>query len=176
MAYPPAPFGAGTGATIENFRFLGWQAPKDVRYDAERLEPVSLAQFYDPKGEAGIRFLVITSTAVWCSACKQEYVDLAKSVAAYQKKGVRFLGALFEDKDSRPAKPSDLQLWAKQFDVRFPFALDPELKLGSFFDVEATPMEMIIDTRTMKIVRIDEGWITKGNGSLWSNLDALLAP
>ena len=47
--------------------------------------------------------------------------------------------------------------------------------VGLFRDVEATPMEMIVDARTMKIVKITEGWVTKGNGSLWSDLDGLLA-
>ena len=97
------------------------------------------------------------------------------SVATYEQKGVRFLGALFEDAQSNPAQPSDLVLWAKSFNVDFPFALDPDLKLGAFFDVEATPMEMIVDAKTMKIVKISEGWVTSGEGSLWSDLDALLA-
>ena len=100
---------------------------------------------------------------------------MSGTVATYEGKGVRFLGALFEDNSNNPAKPSDLVLWAKQFNVTFPFVLDPDLKLGSFFDVEATPMEMIVDARTMKILAITEGWVTKGQGSLWSDLDTLLA-
>src|SRR5262249_5311674 len=119
--YPAAPYGAREGATIENFDFLGWPAPKDAGYDTAKLEPMSLGQFYDPDGAKGIQYLVITSTAVWCSACKQEYKDMAPMVATYQGKGARFLGALFEDDTSNPAKPSDLVLWGKQFAVTFPF-------------------------------------------------------
>jgi AhpC/TSA family len=175
-AYPAAPYGARAGATIENFKFLGWQTPKDTNYDTTKLDRVSMGQFYDPDGVKGIKLLVITSTAVWCSACKQEYKDMAPTVSSYEAKGVRFLGALFEDDMSNPAKPSDLVLWAKLFTVNFPFALDPDLKLGSFFDVEATPMEMIVDTRTMKILGITEGWLSgKGEGTLWAELDTLLA-
>ena len=177
-AYPTAPYGSREGAIIENFPFLGWHAPKASSYDTSRLEPLSLGQFYDPEGDKGVKLLVLTSTAVWCSACKQEYKDMAGNVAAYEAKGVRFLGALFQDATlptPKPAKPSDLVLWARTFDVTFPFVLDPDLKLGSFFDVEATPMEMIVDTKTMKILGITEGWVTKGDGSLWSDLDRLLA-
>jgi len=173
--YPAAPYGSRAGATIENFQFLGWKAPVTSAFDTTKLETVSLGQFYDPEGAQGVKLLVITSTAVWCSACKQEYRDMSGSVGAYEQKGVRFLGALFEDAMNNPAKPSDLVLWAKAFDVEFPFALDPDLKLGAFFDVEATPMEMIVDTKTMKIVKISEGWVTKGDGSLWADLDMLLA-
>ena len=177
-AYPGGPYGSRAGAIIENFGFLGWHAPKTSNYDTSKLEPVSLGQLYDPDGSKGVKLLVMTSTAVWCSACKQEYRDMAGSVAAYEAKGVRFLGALFQDAslpNPKPAKPSDLVLWAKTFDVTFPFVLDPALKLGSFFDVEATPMEMIVDAKTMKILKISEGWVTKGDGSLWSDLDKLLA-
>ncbi|HVW24192.1 MAG TPA: redoxin domain-containing protein [Polyangiaceae bacterium] len=173
--YPAAPYGSRAGATIQNFEFLGWDAPQAVAYDTSKLQTVSMGQFYDPAGTQGIKLLVVTSTAVWCSACKQEYHDMTGNIATYESKGVRFLGALFEDDMSNPAQPSDLVLWAKSFNVAFPFALDPDLKLGAFFDVEATPMEMIIDTKTMKILKISEGWVTQGDGSLWSDLDALLA-
>jgi hypothetical protein len=176
LAYPAAPYGATQGATIENFGFLGWNDATSVGFDQSALTPIELADFYDPAAAKGIRYLVITSTALWCSACKLEYKDFASgNVATYENKGVRFLGALFEDNDSNPAQPSDLAIWAKQFQVSFPFGLDPELKLGAFFDVEATPMEMIVDTKTMKIVTIDEGWATSGSSTLWASLDQLLA-
>jgi peroxiredoxin len=175
-AYPAAPYGSRPGAIIQNFNWLGWHTPKDTAFDTSKLEPLSLGQFYDPNGDKGVKLLVMTSTAVWCSACKQEYKDMTGSITDYEAKGVRFLGALFEDNQSQPAKPSDLVLWAKAYNVNFPFALDPDLKLGSFFDVEATPMEMIVDAKTMKILRITEGWVSaKGEGSLWADLDGLLA-
>jgi hypothetical protein len=34
---------------------------------------------------------------------------------------------------------------------------------------------MIVDAKTMKILGITEGWVTKGDASLWSELDTLLA-
>ena len=175
LPYPSPPYGTKPGATIENFQFLGWSDPKTVGEDITRLEPLSLARFYNPDGTSALRFLVITSTAVWCSACKLEYKDFANGkVDQYHARGVEFLGALFEDNDSNPAKPSDLQLWATAYKVGFPFALDPALKLGKFFDVEATPMEMVVDVRTMKIVLVSTGWVTSGPSSLWAALDQLL--
>jgi len=175
LPYPPPPYGAQAGATIENFTFLGWSSPKEAGYDPTHLETIRLADFYDPTGAKHAPLLVITSTALWCSACKQEYADMKTGAAPYEQKGVRFLGALFEDNDGNPAHPPDLTTWARTFDVRFPFVLDPELELGSFFDVNATPMEMIVDTRSMQIIKIDVGWVSQGDGSLWSELDQLLA-
>jgi hypothetical protein len=174
LDYPPAPFGTTAGAVIENHSFLGWADPKAAAFNVDRLEPHSLAEYYDPTGAKGIRYLVITSTAVWCSACKAEYQDMATKVATYSKRGVVFMGALFQDNGSKPAQPSDLATWAKTYAVRFPFVLDPELKLGAFFDVEATPMVMIVDTRKMEIVSIEEGWASTGDGSVWAFLDRKL--
>jgi hypothetical protein len=174
LDYPAPPYGATVGATIENFRFLGWEDPKAAAYGA--LESHSLAEFYDPNGEKGIHYVLVTSTAVWCSACRLEYQDMHSKVSTYEARGARFLGALFEDQTSNPAQPSDLKDWAQTFDVRFPFMLDPDLKLGSFFDVEATPLVMIIDTKTMKIAKIDAGWLSSGDGSAWGFFDAKLPP
>jgi peroxiredoxin len=173
LPYPSAPFGATEGAVIANYRFLGWHNPDAASLDLDQLAPVSLAHFYDPDGTKGIKYLMITSTAVWCSACKAEYKDMAKNVAAYQKRGVQFMGALFEDNDSDPAQPSDLVNWARAYTVKFPFVLDPQLKLGSFFDVEATPMVMVVDTKTMQITKVEEGWAATGPQSLWTYLDGL---
>jgi hypothetical protein len=176
LDYPLPPYGTDVGAVIQNFEFLGWMRPAEAGYDPEALETVSLARFHDASGAAGVKFLVITAGAVWCSACRAEYDDLATGITAtYEERGVAFLGTLFEDKAYGPARPSDLALWAKQYDVTFPFVLDPALKLGMFFDVEATPMSMIIDARTMQIVGVETGWVSGGEGSLFSILDGLLA-
>jgi hypothetical protein len=187
--YPSAPYGSTIGATIENFHFLGWTDPKAIAYDETHLDDIDLARFYNPSGASDRpKFLVITSTAVWCSACKVEYVDMVRAADIYRKKGVEFFGALFQDGNTRqgpfPAKPSDLNLWASTYEVPFHFVLDPALKLGNFFDVEATPMEMIIDTSNMQILHISTGWarssfdeagnIVNAEGSFLWELDQLL--
>lgn len=175
LPYPSPPYGTVEGAVIEDFRFLGWSQPVAVNYDENRLETVTFAQSYGPNAPKGLRFLVVTSTAVWCAACKLEYEDFASGrVDEYHARGVEFLGALFEDNDSNPAKPSDLKLWATEYNVNFPFVLDPALKLGSFFDREATPMEMIVDVSTMQILYIATGWATSGPASMWTALDQFL--
>jgi hypothetical protein len=174
-SYPPPPYGSALGAVIENHRFLGWSRPTAVDFDEARLEEVSLASFYDPTGDKGIRYVVLTSTAVWCGVCRLEYDDFRSGrVAEYGQQGVVFFGALFEDNDGRTARPSDLTLWANAFDVDFPFVLDPAFKLGAFFDREATPMTMVIDASTMKVVWLETGWAQEGPYSVWGFLDSKL--
>lgn len=178
LAYPAPPYGSTVGATIDDFQFLGWADPSKAAYDTTKLSNVELAQFYDPSQKNGVAYLVITSTAVWCSACKLEYQDMASGkVTTYQSKGVRFLGALFQDDNETnpsPASPSDLARWAQTYDVTFNFVLDPEFKFGNFFEREATPMEMIVDAKTMQVVDITTGWARTGPGSLWAKLDNFL--
>jgi hypothetical protein len=175
-AYPEAPYGASIGATIENLRFLGWSDPVASSHDTTNFERVELAKFYSgPGSNNDTKLLVITSTAIWCTACKAEYLDMAEYVPQYRAKGVEFVGALFEDNDSNPAKPPDLATWAQTYDVTFPFVLDPALKFGIFFDREATPMEMIVDASTMQILSIETGWARgNGPGTLWAELDLFL--
>ena len=178
LSYPAPPYGAAVGATVDNYRFLGWANPATAKYDTNQLSEIQLAQFYDPDGKNGVKYLVITSTAVWCSACKLEYQDMASGQTdKYTAKGVRFLGALFQNNNESnpsPASPSDLSRWAQTFSVTFNFVLDPEFRFGNFFDREATPMEMIVDAKTMQVEDISTGWATSGPGSTWSKLDQLL--
>lgn len=176
LPYPEAPYGTLVGSIVEDFRFLGWPHPKQAAFDTGALEPLSLAEFYDPSGAKGLRWIFLTTAAEWCSACKAEWADIrSKGVSQYEKEGVVFMGTLFEDRDSNPAGPKNLAAWAKAYDVDFPFVLDPALKLGPFFDVEATPMSMIIDARTMTILSIETGWVSgEGEGTLWATLDQLL--
>lgn len=173
--YPDPPYGTEQGAIIEDFRFLGWTNPVAQAYDTHRLQALSLASYYDPKGQDGVKYVVITAAAVWCSACRYEWQELTpQKLQPYEDRGVVFFGTLFEDNDAYPAEPKDLVAWAKNFKVTFPFVLDPAFKLGAFFNREATPMTMVVDARTMKILWIQVGWLASGPGSLWDVLDQKL--
>lgn len=174
--YPDPPYGTKRGAIIENFRFLGWRNPGDAGFDSSAMTPVSLSDYYDPTGSKGIEYIVLTATAVWCSVCKFEYQELRPAtVKSYGERGVVFMGALFEDNDSGPARPSDAETWAKTYDVSFPFVVDPSFKLSPFFDREATPMTMVIDASNMTIVWMEVGWAPAENPqSLWAFLDQKL--
>ena len=56
-----------------------------------------------------------------------------------------------------PATPKDLFNWTKKYKVDFPSTIDPDYKLGEFFTSNAWPSNVIIDTRTMKIVKVVAG-------------------
>ena len=108
--------------------------------------------------------MAINASAVWCSVCRSEYVDMKTkgTYAEYHAKGMELLGTLFEDNAYYPAQPTDLHNWGSVSNhaVAFPLVLDPGFKMGAYFDSDATPLNMLIDVRTMTIVSITMGYST----------------
>jgi hypothetical protein len=161
-SYPAGPYGTVRGATIANLSFLGWKHPDQAAYDPAQFETVRLSDFYDPDGHTGVKLLAVNASAVWCSVCRQEYVDMKTkgTYATYHAEGVEMLGTLFEDNAYYPAQPSDLHNWGSVANhaVTFPLVLDPSFKMGAYFDSDATPLNMLIDVRTMTIVSVNMGY------------------
>ena len=173
--YPAGPYGTGVGATLQDFAFLGWHDPVAAGYDTAKLEQVRLSDYYDPDGSRGIKLLWINASAVWCSVCRSEMKDIKNNQvrARFEPKGVQLMGTLFEDNRTGPAKPLDLQNWGKLPDhaIDFPLVLDPGFKLGAFFTSDATPLNMLVDARTMTVVSLTMGY----SADYWSEVDDYLA-
>jgi hypothetical protein len=173
--YPPGPYGTGLGATLENYSFLGWRDPLAAGYDLAQLAPVHLADFYNPDGRSQIRYLWINASAVWCSVCRAEMQDIKNNGinATFAPKGVQLIGTLFEDNNSGPATPMDLKRWGEvsSHAIDFPLLLDPGFKLGAFFTSDATPLNLLVDARTMRVVDATMGY----SADYWQSVDELLA-
>jgi hypothetical protein len=176
-AYPSGPYGTNRGATIQNLSFMGWKHPDQAGYDPAKVELVRLSDFYDPDGHTGVKLLAINASAVWCGVCRREYQDMKSNdvYATLRPQGLEILGTLFEDVNSLPAQPKDLMNWAGSSAhlVKFPFALDPGFKLGAYFDSDATPLNMLIDVRTMTIVQITMG-ISDPTSKYWTQVQGML--
>jgi len=176
-AYPAGPYGTSKGATIQNLSFLGWKHPEQAGYDPAKVETVRLSDFYDPDGQTGVKLLAVNASAVWCGVCRREYQDMHTNdvYANLRPQGLEILGTLFEDTNSFPAQPQDLRNWAAipAHSVKFPFVLDPGFKLGAYFDSDATPLNMLIDVRTMTIVQVTMG-ISDPTSKYWTQVQALL--
>jgi len=175
--YPPGPYGTTRGATIQNLSFLGWRHPDLAGYEPTKLETVRLSDFYDPDRRTGVKLLAVNASAVWCSVCRREYQEMHSNdvYAKLRPLGLEILGTLFEDNNSFPAQPLDLKNWAgvSAHSVTFPFALDPGFKLGAYFDSDATPLNMLIDVRTMTIVQVTMG-ISDPTSKYWNQVQSML--
>lgn len=169
--YPAGPYGVGLGATLEDFAFLGWRDPVASNYDIERMETVRLSEFYNPDGRSGIKLIWINASAVWCTVCRAEMKDINNQniKETMGPKGLQLIETLFEDNDSLPAKPLDLQQWGRvpDHEIDFPLVLDPGFKLGAFFTSDATPLNMLVDARTMQVVDLTMGY----SGDYWQRVD-----
>ena len=172
-AYPVGPYGSEVGSTIADHTFLGWRDPVRAGFDPTRLEEVRLSDFYDPRGQ-NTELIVLNASAVWCPACRSEMqtLDRLDMSGSYRQSKVVIFGTLFEDARGAPAKPEDLALWGNglTFLVDFPLVLDPGLKLGPYFSQSVTPLNLIVDARTMEILRIYMGY----SDTFWSYVDAEL--
>jgi hypothetical protein len=178
IAYPPGPYGYKVGSVIENLEFLGWHDPVAAGYDAAEFEVVRLSDYYDPNGQ-DLKLIVLNASAVWCSVCRSEYRHFRDMNihATYRARGVQLFGALFEDINAAPARPEDLSEWGASpaFTVEFPLVLDPGFKLGKYFTSDSTPLNLIIDARTMRILDATMGYDPSPTSSYWALVDALLA-
>jgi len=174
VAYPAGPYGRGVGAVVENLSFLGWRDPVASGYDPAQLETVSFGDFYDPTGTQ-VKLIVLNASAIWCGFCQAEMRDMKANAtdAKYRAKGVRVLGALFQDGQGSPAKPDDLRVWgsAPAHAITFPLLLDPGLKAGVYFTSDATPLNLIIDATTMRIVRAVMGYDNSPTSGFWAIVD-----
>ena len=171
-SYPAGPYGTKKGATMANLSFLGWKHPDSAGYDPSKFETVRLSDFYDPDGHSGVKLLAINASAVWCSVCRAEYQDM-HSTQVYSKvreQGVEILGTLFQDNAYYPAQPQDLVNWGAtdSHAVTFPLVLDPGFKMGAYFDSDATPLNLLVDVRTMTIVSLTMGYST----TYWADVQA----
>jgi hypothetical protein len=187
LPYPPGPYGVSAGQVITNFEFQGFYAPQ-ANSDAGSVRSIKLSDFYNESGKdvfsdgspygAGSpkpKALLIDIGAVWCSPCQFE----AKSVlpaeySKYHEQGAEFLFDLADGPQSGvSATPSELTNWVRKFKTVYPSGIDPQRELGSAFKADAYPVNILIDTRTMKIVNIVAG-VPDEDGPFFMALESLL--
>ena len=148
--YPSGPYGAEPGDTVQNFCFQGYRSPEPGSGNA--LEELAFADFHDPAGGT-YELLLINSAAIWCSACQVEHQTLPEHYAELGPRGLGLLSALFQDAQREPADSEDLDVWVETFEPNFPMVLDPDYQLGAYASAETAPLNLVVDARTMRIMR-----------------------
>lgn len=173
-AYPEAPYGTTEGSVIENLELFGWKDPVSATFDVAQATTVRLGDFYNPDSPAGegTEYIMLNAVAAWCGVCRTEYqtLETEQTYQEFKSRGLEMLGVLFEDNNGDPSTYRDLSNWSRSYSVGFPFVNDPAFKTGVYFDKSATPMNMIIDARSMKIVFMMTGY----NPLIYGEIDKLL--
>jgi thiol-disulfide isomerase/thioredoxin len=143
-AYPAGPYGMGEDTVIESLPFLmpdgQTRTLEDVWKDNTK------------------KLMLITTSAGWCTACIDEQPALKEYHQNYGPKGLFILEAVFEDGAYMPATVEYTASWKRQYDLPFEVVADVDFKLGRYYNRELSPMNMIVDVTTMKILRITSGF------------------
>jgi len=170
--YPATGFGTEVGDVVDNECFVGYRAPDRVATDAEHRETVAFSDYYDPAGTKGVSLLLINTAAIWCSACVAEHGTLPDHAAELTPRGLVIVSTLFQDAKRDPASLEDLERWIANFQPNFPMVADPELQLGDYALVSLAPLNMLVDPRSMKILR---KYVGDQGAVMWPYIESELA-
>lgn len=168
--YPSEGLGKELGGVVSNACFVGYRAPDRVKPSAQHRETVAFSDYYDPAGTKGVSLLLINTAAVWCMACVDEHRTLPDHAAELAPQGLVILSTLFQDAKREPASFDDLDRWVANFQTNFPMVADPELQLDGYASSDSAPLNMVVDPRTMKILRKYVG----NQGTLWPYIESEL--
>ena len=128
---------------------------RDISFKTDDGSAFSLGDvFADPTN----RILLLTTTADWCSACKEETGKLAALHDEYAGKGLVVMAAMFEDGDFEPATVDNVRRWKEKYKTKYRVVLDEGFQLSQYYDRAQTPMNMVVDVDTMTIKRIMTGF------------------
>jgi hypothetical protein len=185
LDYPEGPYGTVVGQTLTNFTFPGYTRPAEGTGEEKRRD-IAMADFFNPTGdgvyEEGSAYgagsprpkaLMLNVSALWCAPCKEEakYL-LPEKYAELGPKGMELLVIIVDGNEQGVTGTfDDLELWISAFAVNYPAAIDPFGQLGAVFDPNSFPGNMIVDTRTMRIVEVIAG---KPGDSFWLKSEDLL--
>jgi hypothetical protein len=167
-AYPSEGVGTEVGDVAKNACFVGYRAPERVAAS----ETVALSDYYDPAGPKGVSLLLLNTAAIWCAACVAEHGYLPERAAELAPRGLVILSTLFQDGQRNPADMADLDRWISNFQPNFPMVADPELELGSYASPDSAPLNMLVDPRSMKILR---KYVGDQGAVMWPYIESELA-
>ena len=173
--YPCGPYGTGMGDVVQNLEFSGFfdakhlcKKHKDEAMDTTTVRKLSFKDYFlgdstCPTNRAKVLWVMVS--AGWCGPCKYE----VSTTQGWYSTGsvddrIAVLNILFEDEKSLPTTATFLKKWIADYKLTLPVLMDPSFKLGAFFDRKAVPFNMLIDTKTMKVVHRKTGADLNGIG------------
>lgn len=147
-SYPTTGCGTNAGQLIDDYswkgRLGGLSSP---------VTTLNMHDYYNPDGSKQYRYMFITVSAFWCSACKDEASHLNDVQSKYGPKGVFVVTDIAQKADQSPADPNDVDAWIKAYGLNTGVVTDPDFALSAFFKPSQMPLDLIIDLKTMTIVQ-----------------------
>lgn len=151
--YPSGPYGTSQGSTVAPTH--SWQgyvaagAPQSA---------IAMQDFFDCDGTKNINAVLVIESTVWCGACRNEAAGLqSRMQSSWGSAGVKVMQLLVENNSGGPGSPNDGAWWINNFGLKtVAVAADPNFLLRSPAST-AYPYKVLIDPRTMKVVRTYTG-------------------
>ncbi len=167
-SYPCGPYGTKIGDVVQDQTFDAYADPKylckadkEMKLDQSKLRKIALGDLF--RGDASCsaprkQVLWLFIAAGWCHACQDEMKQLAPLYAKGQLDSrILLVNVLFQTASYTPATEAFAGTWLKTYKGTFPLLLDPKFVTGKYFPVKATPMHLLIDLRTMKVLYRQNG-------------------
>lgn len=146
LTYPSQPYGVEVGDVIAPLTFVTGNG------DGFSLENLYL----NPRTQ----LILVTTSAEWCTACIKEQPKLQALYETYQNRGLSVLVSLFQDNNFEPATAELATRWQEKYALGFEVVADPEnpSTFAPYYDVNLTPMVMLIEAATMEIIYLNQGF------------------
>jgi len=154
-SYAKGPYGTGVGQVLPpNDSWQGYAAN-----DAS-VTTLQISDLYDCDRSKGINAIVIDTSAGWCAACETQAHDEAELMAEYDQLGVKAITLIIMDAAEQPATTATALDWRTTYNLDDVgvyadpnFLLEPQNQ-----QTIGLPLTMIVDPRTMKVVKATEGY------------------
>ena len=117
-------------------------------------------RFSDLYRDLSKSLLLLTTSAEWCTACIKEQPKLQELYQEFGDQGLAVLVSMFQDSNFEPATPEVAERWRDKYGLSFEVVADtsdPSL-LSVYYDVNLTPMVMLVDLREMRITYLNQGF------------------
>jgi len=132
--YPAGPYGFKVGDTVADLSF------KTATGGAITIKQLRARQ--------GVKVLLWSSGAEWCTICKVQAPKLNKLSAAKQAAGLLVFETLHQNSSGGSADAATLQRWDQAFNTNYELFIEQNPNYAGHSD---NPLDLIIDAQTMKV-------------------------
>lgn len=141
-AYPDGPYGLEQDDVIGDLQLVNTDG-----------ETVALKTFH--QGEAGALLLYVTAT--WCFTCGPE-IGWLNDYAPRVDGDLVAMSVLLQNKQFEDATAADALEFSDGYGAQFPTVLDPSGELDVFREEAFVPLNLLIDTDSMRITLRETGF------------------
>ena len=154
--YPQQNIGTSPGNTVRSsFTWDGYAA------GSTQETMIASKDLFDCDGSKGINAIIFDVSAEWCPACESEAADMHSLADKYDALGIKVITLMIQDASHNPAMLDTVDRWMKMYDLKgFDVAADPGFSFQPYGSGSLNlPYNVIVDPRTMTIVKTKQGYI-----------------